>query len=113
MHTKSKDALDTIGTVLTQDEGRDAVHVAVICCEAAEELRGGDEVVLMGLANKGRSGPPLVCSPNPQDTVLGIVDPFIKTDLELGDLFWVFLMPRTITGLKHVWSHPAFPEEQK
>lgn len=110
-HVKAKDALDTIGTILTKDEGRDAVHVAVVCCKALHFLEPGQKVCLgLDMVAPGLRG---VRRAGATDTVLGIVDPFLPKPVERGDLFWVFLTPRTITGLTHRWTHPAFPEEDK
>jgi hypothetical protein len=91
------DAVATMGTILPDDmEGRDAVHVAVIVRVAKETLQPGQNVSAEGTI----FGEPM-----------GIVDPFLKQPVEPGQRFWMFLYPRSITGLAHVWSHPAFPTE--
>lgn len=112
-HVKAKDALDTLGTILTKDEGRDAVHLAVCCCRAAARIQPGDRVCLYG---EPKDGLPIsvMCRGNmPKAPVFGIADPFLDKPygIDVGDYFWVLLTPRTITSLKHVWTHPAFPEE--
>ena len=104
---KPKDALDTVGTILTEDHGRDAVHVAVFQSCSRKRVRPGEWV---GLVNEGD---PSEVTPYAVK-VVGIVDPFVRHDqIEPGERFWVFVKPGTITGLRHSWTHPALPEETK
>ena len=82
------------------DRRRDAIHVAVAAVTAAVRLAPGQHVGLVQEANAELVGP---CDRN-----IGIVDPFLSGEVELGQRFWLFLYPDTITGLRHVWTHPAF-----
>ncbi len=92
-----------LGTVPKADDLRDAVHIAIIPACAAEFLEGGSPVKL-NTENKAQA-----CSP---EEAIGIVDPFIQSqcDVEEGEWFWLCLYPKTITGLRHDWEHPSFPE---
>lgn len=99
------DALATLGTIIDDSAGRDAIHLAVEPVVAGEALVPGARVVIFddGLARyewMDRSRIPV-----------GIVDPFLPRPVEEGQRFWLVLLPRTITSLRHVWSHPAFPDE--
>lgn len=81
---------------------RDAVHIAVAPVVADVRLKPGDHIgfVKPGDASLvGRATKPV-----------GIVDPFLSANVRKGDRFWMYLYPNTITSLKHVWTHPAFPE---
>lgn len=106
----AKDAVATMGSILPDDVGgRDAVHVAVIAVTASEDLTPGQDIGLTGdIALNGtlsRNGDQLVgVVPRP----IGIVDPFLTGLIHKGDRFWMYLYPRTITGLAHHWTHPAF-----
>jgi hypothetical protein len=40
---------------------------------------------------------------------VGVVDPFLFELVKPGDRFWLLLNPGSITGLRHDWSHPDFP----
>ncbi len=94
------DALATLGTIIDETAKRDAIHLAVIPMEAKEQLRPGDHVqVNAGGAVRTTVG----------DGV-GIVDPFLHEDVRFGQIFWLVLYPRTITSLRHVWTHPAFSD---
>ena len=91
------DALETLGTIITEAEKRDAIHLAVENVVAAEELNPGDHV---GLVQGGKAG---TC-----DSPVGIVDPFLIRPVLPGERFWLVVYPRKITSLRHVWTHPAF-----
>ncbi len=79
---------------------RDAVHIAVAPVTATERLVPGQHVGLVEEANFELVGS---CENN-----IGLVDPFLTQEVEPGQRFWLFLYPGTITGLRHVWTHPSF-----
>lgn len=91
------DAVETMGKILPDEipvGTRDAVHVAVLAATAGETLWAmGDVSYENGIA----------CT---EGKHIGIVDPFLDGKVKRGQKFWLFLYPRTITGLKHVWEHP-------
>jgi hypothetical protein len=91
----STDALATLGTIIGEGEKRDAIHLAVEPTVAAEKLYPGQDVGVDGT----RANP------------VGIVDPFLKSPVMPGDRFWLVVYPRQINSLRHVWTHPAFPDE--
>lgn len=96
------DALETLGNCpIPDDSGRDAIHLAVEPVVAAEKMLPGDHV---GLLSDGRAS-------RRASKFVGIVDPFIRDTVQEGQHFWLVLYPRTITSLRHVWSHPDFPED--
>lgn len=79
---------------------RDAIHVAVAPVLAGMRMKAGDSV---GLNAKGEA----VFSDHP----VGLVDPYLCRDVcwvEVGQRFWLFLFPNTVTSLRHAWMHPAF-----
>lgn len=79
-----------LGQLVTEpDVGRDAVHIAVVPAVnvTRRDLRPGER-----MAN-------------------GVVDCFLKEPVRPGERYWLMLYPQTVTSLRHVWSHPAFPDE--
>lgn len=88
----SDQTLDTIGKILSSNVQRDAVHFAVAPITAAMELRPGQHVGLDGT----------------DAAPIGIVDPFLRRSVEVGERCWMILYPNTITGLRHEWTHPSF-----
>jgi hypothetical protein len=98
----STDALETLGTIHTREEKRDAIHLAVEPVTAGVSLRPGEDVKLEG----GQA----VRAASPLDG-LGIVDPFLREDVNQGERFWLVVYPRQIRSLRHAWTHPAFPDE--
>jgi hypothetical protein len=99
MSDKVKDATLTLGTIITEEMARDAVHVAVENVAASETFRPGQHVsVKDGIAYPACNGKPV-----------GVVDPFLSSLVEAGERFWLFVYPRTITSLRHIWQHPDIP----
>lgn len=100
--TPHTDALETLGTIHTHDEFRDAIHLAVEPVVAGEDLAVGQRITYVnGKAYALRSG----------EEAIGIVDPFLSQRVKAGEKFWLVVLPRMIQSLRHVWSHPAFPDE--
>lgn len=115
--------INSIGKILTGNEERDCIHIAIFPAIAAETLRRGDEVGLVyGTTNLVK------CMDSVYDLpAIGIVDPFLgikrfqdeKTDyagdkfrkyfvnVNKGERCWVFLYPGTVTGMRHHWKLPA------
>lgn len=99
------DALETLGTApLDERQKRDAIHLAVEPVIAGEAMEPGDHITVKDgtawRADKGDEDPPL-----------GIVDPFLDRRVRKGQRFWFVMYPRQVTSLRHVWAHPAFPDE--
>ncbi len=98
------DALETLGTIIDDTQKRDAIHLAVIPAVAGQRLEAGWHVTMVdGIASTADEGD--------EDPPLGIVDPFLKRPVKKGEHFWLVIYPRTIKSLRHVWAHPAFPDE--
>lgn len=98
--TMSNDALDTLGTIIGENEKRDAVHLAVEPVVAGEFLEPGMHV---GFLPNGTVGV--------TDKLIGIVDPFLQLSICEGERFWLIVYPREITSLCHMWTHPAFDDK--
>lgn len=91
-------ALESLGTTnIPETAGRDAIHIAVIRCVATTRLFPGQHVDINGYPTTGKT--------------VGIVDPYLAAPVYPDSPFWLLLYPRTITGLRHVWSHPDFDAE--
>jgi len=93
------DALETLGTIISSKEKRDAIHLAVENAVAAHTLYAGQDVGL-------EEGKATIHAAK----LLGIVDPFVKGPIHTGQRFWLVVYPRQIHSLRHVWTHPDFPE---
>jgi hypothetical protein len=94
-----------IGRLVTDPKaGRDAIHVAIAPCVAAEDLEPGQHVGLVG-------GEPDLAGSH-ASRLVGIVDPFLTETVRKGQRFYLCLYPNTVTTLRHHWSHPAFDEDE-
>ncbi len=92
-----------IGQLITDEQQRDAVHMAIVPVVASQKLLPGEHVSFSeGKAYASRIG---------LQEAIGIVDPFLKRGPGIGDRFWLFLYPGSITSLRHDWTHPSFQDE--
>lgn len=98
--TVSTDALETLGKIHERVEKRDAIHLAVEPVEAGEDLEPGHHITV-------RNGVAWYARPS---ECLGIVDPFLRRTVSKGERFWFVMYPRAVHSLRHVWTHPAFPD---
>lgn len=111
--TPSTDALETLGMIHFKPEHRDAIHLAVEPVKAGEHLQPGEQIgVLNGIAySAGSQLDNGADDPNPiKIKAQGIVDPFLPRTVKRGESFWFIMNPRMVTSLRHVWTHPDFPE---
>ncbi|WP_024516791.1 hypothetical protein [Bradyrhizobium sp. Tv2a-2] len=96
-----EDTQHTIGHILDNGEHeRDAIHIAVAPVIAGSKLHAGQHVGIDG---------GVAISTALGIVPIGIVDPFLREPVYPDQQFWLFLYPNTITSLKHLWTHPAFP----
>lgn len=101
------DTLDSIGKKLQGHERRDAVHFAVAPVIVSGFLRAGEKVKFA----PGRTDM-VVSWDHDDEPPIGIIDPFLECGYVTDkDRCWLFLFPSTITGLRHEWTHPAFPDQ--
>jgi hypothetical protein len=86
----------SLGQIITTPQHRDAIHIAVMPVTASEALQPGQRIGLKGY---------MATPAQDADTTLGIVDPFLREAVQPRQRFWMFLMPNTITSLRHDWTH--------
>lgn len=104
--TPSTDALETLGMIHFKKEHRDAIHLAVDPVDAGCDLEVGQMIgIIKGVALP--TGSEWLGQKVPYH---GIVDPFLPAGPKRGQSFWFVMAPRMVTSLRHVWSHPDFPE---
>ena len=104
--TPHTDALETLGMIHQHDEKRDAIHLGVEPVEAGEQLAVG---AIIGI----KDGKAYQSTKRNVIKALGIVDPFLESKVLPGQRFWLVVMPRQITSLRHVWEHPDFPDSRE
>lgn len=98
--------MPNLGELCGSDARRDAVHIAVAPLMAGQQLEPGDYFCL-----RESDSAALFVDPC-DDRAIGYVDPVLKKSgvrkVLKGQRFWGHILPGTITGLRHIWSHPAF-----
>lgn len=90
-----------LGELLNETAQRDAIHIAIMPVIAAENLVPGQRVSILHDRAYGNNLHPI-----------GIVDPFLKGNVKRNARFYMFLLPNTITSLRHEWTHPAIDAEK-
>lgn len=93
-----------LGQIITGTAYKDAVHVPIAPVVAAHTLCGGDKVILQKV-----DGCAVLAQPN--DKPVGVVDPFLNDYVEEGQTFWLFLMPGSISTMRHEWTHPGVDQQ--
>lgn len=84
---------------------RDAVHICILPALACsyDTLVAGTPVII---SDKG-----VAFKCEDLTKAVGIVDPFLQTELNTGDCFWVFIYPKNITNVRHNWELSGVPKE--
>ena len=118
------DALETLGMIHFKKEKRDAIHLAVEPVAAGCRMKPGDRIgIIDGFAypvgyqyipdkdikSVGDDGVNRIGLMRVNVPYQGIVDPFLTTDVQLGDKFWFVMKPREVRSLRHVWEAEGFP----
>lgn len=99
----------TVGKLLDESAVRDAIHFALAPVIADTNLRPGQRIGLVdGTTNRACAALETVESVKCR----GIVDPFLTAPVPKEGRFWMFLLPNTVTGMRHQWEHPAFGPEK-
>jgi hypothetical protein len=75
---------------------KDAIHMAVVSVVAGSTLAPGMRV---GFITGGAVS-------DECKTPIGIVDPFLDHNVKEGESFWLCMFPKTVTNLRHEWTHP-------
>lgn len=91
-----------LGTLPEGKQRRDAIHIAVAPVLAGQVLKPGQPIRLQRDRNRTAIA---------KDDPIGIVDPFLKEDVQPGQQFWMVLFPDTVQGLRHDWQHPSMDLE--
>jgi hypothetical protein len=92
---------NNIGHILDDSSVRDAIHIAVAPVTATCTMKPGQHIGFVTPDDFERVSTKTA-------KFLGIVDPFLLNDVRVGQRFFMFLMPNTITDQVHHWAHPDF-----
>lgn len=91
-----------LGRIITTEQHRDAIHIAVAPVTAAHTMIAGRH---FAFDEKGHA------SEHTGKKPIGIIDPFLNCKVEAGQKCWGYLYPGSITSLRHQWAHPAFAND--
>ena len=106
------DQVAYLGRLIPNDvcPDRDCIHLAVIPMIAGEDyMDRGCRIKL----KYNTTDVALLEEYNEKD-IVGIVDPFLKEfRVHKGQKFWCYLLPNSITGMRHHWQHTKFDEPKE
>lgn len=91
---------------------RDAVHIAVVPLRVGRSkwgLHAGCRVKFV----PGRTDSIMEVRDDDDPDCIGVIDPYLTKRVEEDEWCWVFLLPNTISYLRHAWEHPAFDNPKK
>ena len=97
-----------LGTVPTEKDSRDAIHVAVLPVIAKGNLHPGQFIEVYTKDKKHYAR----VAVQSQNSTHGICDPFRTGVIYDGVFFWAIMLPGTITDMRHHWTHACIEEEQ-
>lgn len=106
--------------IVDGDKRRDAIHVAIAPVMAANDLRPGWPVRFLTdteyeeYLEGGGKAPKIEAvfkTELEDERCIGVISPFLKTRTGLvhsGERCYAFILPNTVTSLRHVWVNPKF-----
>lgn len=95
----------TVGKLLVGNERRDAIHFALAPVIADTKLFPGQRI---GFIDGSQERVCAALDTGESVRCLGILDPFLRHFVVKDQKCWMFLLPNTVTGMRHQWEHPAF-----
>ena len=100
-----------IGKLIDDKASKDAVHVAVFPAFSTHILKPGQRVHLLVSRTNYRGLYEVVPEEIGISEAVGVVDPFLKEDINPGQAFFVMVFPDDIGELHHEWKHSKFKDE--
>lgn len=89
-----------LGQLIVSNKEKDATHIAVVPLVAGDRFYPGDRFRV----SHGTD----IAMRHTDNDYIGVVDPFLSIRVEVGEKFWGFIKPGTVTGMRHEWKHPVF-----
>jgi hypothetical protein len=102
-----------LGKLITdREQKRDAFHVACTPAIAGHDLVPGCKVAIHAWRDElDGTKIPVVGEPGTGKKVVGVVDVFLTETVHEGQRFFTMLLPNSVTGMRHAWKSPDFPDE--
>lgn len=95
-----------LGKLIDKPVGRDAVHAPVFPAVCNGSLNPGDKLRIIRGKRVGDNYAVGWLPPTNKEYD-AVVDPFLTDAIPPGASFYAVLRPGSVTGLRHVYTHPA------